>query len=247
MVRFTFLSEYGGNIRGRRLFFAVTLGLCFAAAVTAGWNIFAIQTGYSASRSEYAALQVQYAPAAEEAPAEAPPPAPLDLTEVNPDYTGWLCIRNSSVDYPVVQGQDNEKYLSVTFMGENGKAGSVFMDYRCEGGFDSPYAILYGHNAKDGTMFAELNRYAEPVWREEHPEITVTLPSGAALSYRVFAVQDTDIGNAAYQLDFADRLAVEEYFTPLGAPGEARILTLSTCADSGGKTARLLVHAARVD
>ncbi|MDR1160222.1 MAG: class B sortase [Syntrophomonadaceae bacterium] len=244
MVNFT-PSPWGGRIRLPRLFFTVTLGLCLAAAVTAGWNIFAIQTGYSVSRAEYEALQAKYAPIAEGAPAETA--ADLALTNVNPDYIGWLCIKDSSMDYPVVQGQDNEKYLSVTFMGENGRAGAIFMDYRCEGGFDSPYAVVYGHNAGDGTMFAELNRYAEPAWREEHPDITVTVPSGAELSYRVFSVQDTDVGDAAYQLDFADRPAVEEHFARLGAQRGTKILTLSTCADSGGKNARLLVHAARVD
>ncbi|MDR1617373.1 MAG: class B sortase, partial [Syntrophomonadaceae bacterium] len=191
MVIFT-PPPFGKRIRLPRLFFAAALGLCFMMAVTAVWNIFAVQTGYSASRSEYAELRDKYAPAMAAAPDETAAPAELDLTGVNPDYIGWLRIKGASVDYPVVRGQDNEKYLSATFMGENGKTGSIFMDYRCESGFDSPYAILYGHNAKDGTMFAELNRYADPAWKDGHPEITVTAPDGTALVYRVFSVQGTD-------------------------------------------------------
>jgi sortase B len=121
------------------------------------------------------------------------------------------------------------------------------MDYRCESGFDGPYAVLYGHNMKDGSMFAELNRYADAAWAQTHGKIDVIAPSGMAIPYRVFSVRLTDIYDASYDLDFADAAAVSAYFTALGAPADARVLTLSTCTNGGDKNARLLVHAARAD
>jgi sortase B len=234
-----------------RLIFAVVLALCLGAAALAVWNLHTARAAYSLSQAEYAALRAQYstesassASAAPEAPLPAPEPAPSPA-EVNPDYVGWVRIAGTLVDYPVARGRNNRKYLSTTFMGETGKAGSIFMDYRCKGGFDDPYTMLYGHNMKDGSMFSALNHYLEPDWPETHQEIAVTAPDGAETVYRVFSVRLTDVYDAAYALDFADAAVAGEYFATLGAPADARVITLSTCTNGGDKNARLLIHAAQ--
>lgn len=229
-----------------RPLFAAALTLCVAAAAFAAQNIFAAHAAYSASRAEYAALRAEYAPEAARPEAETPfEEASPDPSELNPDYVGWIRVADTAVDYPAARGADNKKYLSVGFTGEKSKAGAVFMDYRCEDGFDGFHTVLYGHNMKDGSMFSELNRYADRDWRNAHSEITVTAPDGATLTYLVFSARITDVFDAAYDLDFSDADASEEYFSALGAPSGARVLTLSTCTNGGGKDARLLVHAAR--
>lgn len=48
------------------------------------------------------------------------------------------------------------------------------MDSRCTEGFDAPVAILYGHNAKDGSLFGSLSRYLDAAYRQEHPAIEIT-------------------------------------------------------------------------
>ncbi|MDR1245428.1 MAG: class B sortase [Clostridiales Family XIII bacterium] len=237
-----------------RPFFAAVLALCVAAAAWAAQNLLAAHAAYSVSRAEYAALRAEYAPESvlseSENPFEETSPeagAAPDPAELNPDYVGWIRIADTAVDYPAVRGSDNKKYLSAGFMGEKSKAGAVFMDYRCEDGFDGFHAVLYGHNMKDGSMFSELNRYPDTDWRSAHSEITVTLRNGAEAVYRVFSARITDVFDAAYDLDFSDADASAEYFSALGAPEDARVLTLSTCTNGGNKDARLLVHAARTE
>jgi len=65
--------------------------------------------------------------------ASLPDLSPFDThwLEINPDYVGWLKIDGTNIDFPIVRGNDNEKYLTTTFKGEENILGAVFMDYRC--------------------------------------------------------------------------------------------------------------------
>ena len=83
------------------------------------------------------------------------------LRKINEDLVAWIQIPGIGVDYPVVQGEDNEYYLYHTFQKENNKAGSIFLDYRNHDDFTDRRVILYGHNMKDGSMFSNLKQYQE--------------------------------------------------------------------------------------
>ena len=52
------------------------------------------------------------------------------LREVNPDTVGWIYIPNTAINYPVVQGEDNEHYLTYDFDGSEGwlaEYGAIFL------------------------------------------------------------------------------------------------------------------------
>ena len=65
----------------------------------------------------------------------------------------------SGVDYPVVQGENNEYYLHYTFDRMENIAGSIFLDFRNRADFTDSKVILYGHNMQDGSMFSHLEKY----------------------------------------------------------------------------------------
>lgn len=195
---------------------------------------------------------IEQIPAMEEtvltsAPVQTPKPNP---SEVNPEYVGWLEIAGTNggrlpgINYPVVQGEDNSKYLTTTFEGKENKLGAIFLDYRCAGAFDAPHAIIYGHNANDASMFGSLSDLLE-LDAEKWPDITITMPDGTALIYSIYAIRETDINDPAYRLDFEDNAQLSIFAAEMGAPDKVtRLLTLSTCADNGNKDNRLLVQAA---
>jgi len=180
-----------------------------------------------------------------DAPGSEQPDSLAGLAALNPDFIGWISIAGV-LDYPVVLGSDNSFYLHVTFYGQHNSAGAIFMDCRNTHGFDEPVCILYGHNMRDGSMFAPLKRYLDRTFLAAHPDLVITAATGEVLDYRVFAARRTDTWDSAYSLDFADGAAAAEAFK--GAPdGASRFLLLSTCVSGADKDERLLVYAALMD
>jgi sortase B len=170
--------------------------------------------------------------------------------EINPDYVGWLLVgrAGAAIDYPVVQGADNVKYLTTTFEGNTNPAGAIFMDCRNTGGFASRHAVLYGHNMKDGGMFGGLKKYRNAGFLNQNAALTVTPAGGGRHSYRIFSARVVNAWDFGYQTDFLDDAAFAAFAKKLGAPyGTTKLLTLSTCTDTGEKENRLLVHAALIE
>ena len=99
-----------------------------------------------------------------------------ELRKINEDIVAWIQISGIGVDYPVVQGEDNEYYLHHTFRKEANKAGSIFLDYRNRADFTEQRVLIYGHNMKDGSMFSDLKRYQDNTFRKESGTAYLYLP-----------------------------------------------------------------------
>jgi len=186
--------------------------------------------------SPESALKTDNSPGADEA-------NPLaELYAINSDFIGWISI-GDVISYPIVQGSDNSYYLDRTFTKKKNPAGAIFMDSRNELGFDEPVCILYGHNMKDGSMFARLHDYQFKEFMDEHPIITIVTLGGKTLTYRVFAARLTDITNKAYELEY--KTAAQAAKALPKAPSDASsFLLLSTCWGAAGGDERFLVYAA---
>ena len=82
----------------------------------------------------------------------------VTLGRINPEFVGILSIPELDLRYPVVQGTDNEKYLSTTFEGKENPAGCIFIDCENSRDLSDNVTFIYGHNMKDGTMFGSLKK-----------------------------------------------------------------------------------------
>jgi len=82
------------------------------------------------------------------------------LNEIE-DYSGWIAIENSKINYPVVKAKDNSFYLTHDYSKEKSDSGAIFMDRRNIGNIYDKHTIIYGHNMKDGSMFKDLNKYLD--------------------------------------------------------------------------------------
>lgn len=95
------------------------------------------------------------------------------LSAINPDYVGWIRMKNSYIDYPMVQGTDNSFYLDHLYTKEYNYVGSVFLDCNNNRNFSDRNTVIYAHNVKNGTMFMEIAKFEDPSYYAEHDEIEI--------------------------------------------------------------------------
>lgn len=177
-----------------------------------------------------------------------------DLINQNSDCIGWVRINNSKIDYPVMQTKDNPQYyLRRDFNKQYSYLGTPFMDSRCDVNYDNNL-IIYGHNMKDGKMFADLLKYREKSYFKEHNIIYFITPNGVQ-EYEVIAVckvkNDDDWYGYTCQTDkesFSNLIShIKDkslYFTQDEIQYGDYFLTLSTCEYSQ-TNGRLIVIAKR--
>jgi len=168
-----------------------------------------------------------------------------ELAALNSDFIGWFSIENL-IEYPIVQGSDNYKYINTTFMGEQNTAGAIFMDSRNTNVWNEEVSIIYGHNSYDGSMFAPLSRYQEPLFLQRNKTIIITTRDGKQLKYEIFAAKDTDAWDSAYSVALTNSARASETF-PNAPEGASRFLLLSTCTRSQYQDDRLIIFAALVE
>ncbi|MCL1846007.1 MAG: class B sortase [Defluviitaleaceae bacterium] len=166
--------------------------------------------------------------------ASLPDLSPFDVywQETNPHYVGWLRIDGTIVDFPVVRGSDNVRYLTTTFRGEENIIGAIFMDYR-NTDLSAPHIIIYGHQAQDEArnplMFGALHRFVDEQYMAANPTI-VFMSNDTMNEFEIFSARETDIHDPAYRLDFSAEGSFAAFLERNGAPPDAtQILTLSTC------------------
>lgn len=177
------------------------------------------------------------------------------LRMINSDIVGWIDIPGTTMSYPIVQGYDNEYYLTHGFDKQERKSGAVYMDVMANPGFTDTNTILYGHNMKDGSMFAMLHNYEKQDYYDEHPNVYIYLPDGAIKEYIIFSAYETDDDSSAYIGGNWDKQFYDEYV--LSALKNSQIeclvfpsygddlILLSTCV-RGSENTRYVVHAAEI-
>lgn len=173
------------------------------------------------------------------------------LREVNPDVTGWIRIPETKVDYPILQGEDNDFYLNHTWEKEPNSLGSIFLEHQSSSNMTDYNTIIYGHNMKNGAMFGDLDLFSLQRFWENHPYVYILTDDGV-YRYEIFAFCQAEVESLTYGLnprrtDTKEKflnLSLETawYDTGIKPPVTDRILTLSTCS-GGGYTHRFVVQA----
>ena len=169
------------------------------------------------------------------------------LWETGPDIIGWLNLPDTAINYPVTQTDDNEYYLRHLYDGTYNKTGCLFADYENKKDFSDRNTIIYGHNMRDGSMFATLNEYNEQSYFDGHPQMYLVTPGGGYVVeiFTAFVASpgESSSDTSPWRLGFkddgayttwlsemADRSVIE---TDVTVTSSDKVLTLSTCTPGG--------------
>lgn len=98
------------------------------------------------------------------------------LQSINADVKAWIMQEGTPINYPVVQGKDNEYYLNHLFNRSVNKDGAIFLDSGNADTFSDANLYLYGHHTKTDSMFSTLAEYREQAYYEAHPQLTLLTP-----------------------------------------------------------------------
>lgn len=165
------------------------------------------------------------------------------LNAINGDIYAWLEMPGTVINYAVLQSdkdRDQEYYSDHAADGSYYSGGSIFSQSYNALDFSDPVTVLYGHNRKNGTMFAELNSFADPAFFAEHGTVYVYLPE-VIYEYSVFAAYPHSSEHLLLCHDFNDEAEFNEYFAALKDGVNTnyarelfpefgdKVLTLSTC------------------
>lgn len=161
------------------------------------------------------------------------------LKAINEDIVAWIKCEALGLNYPVVQGSDNEYYLSHTFLGTEHISGCIFMDCLNRADFSDDNTILYGHNMKNGSMFGSFCKTTKAGTSVYIYTQTETLEYGV-IDNRVVDISEDLYFKVRYGEETFESLcdAVVLHSGVQLAKGD-QILTLSTC--NGNENERWII------
>ena len=173
------------------------------------------------------------------------------LQSINSDVIGWILIPGTDVNYPLLHTTDNSTYLHTAWDGSYNQAGSIFMETRTNPDMEDFNTIIYGHNMRNGSMFATLMRYKDAQYPLDYPYIYIVTKEGV-YKYTIFAGYEAAVVSDTYRLIFKDDLekqtAIDSYLersvweSPVQPTVTDRVLTLSTCTGTGRYETRWVIQ-----
>ena len=171
------------------------------------------------------------------------------LYQQNSDFSGWITIVGTGIDYPLMQPvpENSDFYLDHDYKGEEDINGSIFLDARNDIQSQDDNLIVYGHNMKSGMMFGGLEQYLDAAYWKEHKTVTLQTLYDQA-EYEIIAVclskvaaggendfQYYDFINAgseeAFQLYVKRLQGMNVMGGKLDISYGDKLLTLSTCSN----------------
>ena len=172
------------------------------------------------------------------------------LRKQNPGTVAWISVDGTNINYPVVQSEDNDFYLSHSFNKEYNNNGWVFMDFR-NTPMDDNNVIFYGHNLLNKTGFGTVGNMFTKEWKKTSSKTIIVLTDTSQYVYKIFSIyysepvvdylqvvfdSDEEYDTWIKNLKKKDIMGLKETVSK-----NDKIITLSTCTEDN--KGRKVVHA----
>ncbi len=261
----------GGGRKGQNALLIVLIVVLAGGMLFAGGKLLSIFLNYRRDRSAYDDLahrvitglkddeeeddapEVTPPPEEETAPAAAPYAVDWNsLKSSNSDVVAWLICPDTPINYPIVQTYDNDFYLHRGFDKQTNTSGTLFADKDSSLGITQSNFIVYGHNMKDGSMFAAVEDYLDPNFYERHPIMYLLTPNGdytveLIAGHIVESTVDNYPGYFSSAGDYSTYLSLitsqSSFYSHFSLSTDYQLITLSTCDYSNNYVdPRYLLH-----
>ena len=150
--------------------------------------------------------------------------------------TSWLFVPGTVIDYPLVQGPNNDYYLDTDAYGNKSQAGAIFINFANAPDMSDAKTVIFGHNQTDGSMFTDLHKYADEEFGKVHQDAYIYMESGEVKHYKllyylftqplepsIYVVSKADV--ALEEANAIGEIADIKYAEPTGG----NLICLSTC------------------
>lgn len=164
-----------------------------------------------------------------------------ELRAENPDVIGWITIHGTNIDYPLVQGEDNETYMTKAADGAYSLAGSIFLDTRNKADLSDFNNLIYGHSMAGNAMFGDISDFTDSAFFSEHRTGDIFI-NGERRALQVLAIVQTDVYKSGlYRVPVVGDYETEVYLSEIRrqamhaaeeleeVSGDDRLAVLSTC------------------
>ncbi|MDR3137250.1 MAG: class B sortase [Coriobacteriales bacterium] len=182
------------------------------------------------------------------------------LAAVNPDIVGWIYLPDTAINYPIVRGSDNERYLTYNFNGQRGANwlptyGTPFLLAENAADFSDANNVIQAHNMANGTMFAKIPELMDATEFNAYRKVYLLTPSG---NYRLTSISmvvsrpyetilQTSFGSQEEFQSYVQGLINRSVVSPEPAAPLAsevnKLFMFSTCTSDGGQYRCVLVCA----
>jgi sortase B len=188
----------------------------------------------------------------------APVPQEIDfdaLKKENGDIFSWITLEGTVIDYPVLcRPEDDAYYHTHNVAGKTVTAGAIYI----QGSWNKTdwsdfHTVIYGHNMRNGSMFAALHKFEDRAFFDEHDKVVIYTPT-KRLTYTIFAAYKRDDAHLMkkfhYDSEEGRQAFIDEIYSHTSGlfregvevTPSSNLITLSTCV-GGQDDKRFVVQA----
>ena len=171
-----------------------------------------------------------------------------ELQKENSEIVALIEIDGTNINYPVMQTNNNDYYMTHNYKKEYSKDGALFLDKAYDWNIPSTNLLIYGHNNIGSTeMFVDLMNYKEEEYYNTHKTIRFTTAKEdseyeiiAVFLSRVYYKSEKDVFryyffiNAENEQEFNEYVENSKKASLYNIDATAKygdqLLTLSTCS-----------------
>ena len=139
------------------------------------------------------------------------------LYKKNSDLIGWIQVKNTPIDYPVMQTpKDSEYYLHRNYNKEQDYNGLPFLDAACDPEDEKSNLFIYGHHMKSGLMFKHLMDFESKDFYSKHKIVYLDT---------LYDEREYEVVAAFYSQVYKDNQDVFKYYNYIGHLSEKNFKT----------------------